>query len=312
MNKAFKFRIYPDAVQREKIEKTFNCVRFIYNKMLTDKIAYYTKTGKMLKNTPAQYKQEFPWLKEVDSLALANAQLNLQAAYNDYFSHQEMLYPRFKARKRCKKSYTTNCVNGNIVIRGGAVKLPKIGFVKMKLHRNVPSDYRLKSVTVSRDAKGSYYASILFEYELDEPEVLPESIVGLAYSDDGLYTDISGRTAMFPLSFQLTVEKYRREKQRLSHMKKGSKNREKQRIKTRRILERLMRQKRDFLHKQSRQIANDCDCVCMEVVPHTAENFNNWSMFGVFLKYKLEEAGKSFIKTDNIRLSAMLYSRQLG
>ena len=311
MNKAYKFRIYPDAPQREKIEKTFNCVRFIYNKMLTDKIAYYTQTGKMLQNTPAQYKKEYPWLKEVYSLALANAQLNLQTAYSDYFNLPGAGYPRFKARKRCKKSYTTNCVNGNIVIRGGAIKLPKIGFIKMKLHRAIPDGYKLKSVTVSRDAKGNYYASILFEYEPVEPEIPPESIIGLAYSKHGLYTDINGKTVMFPRSFRLTVEKYRREKKRLSHMKKGSMNREKQRIKTRRILERLMRQKRDFLHKQSRQIANVCDCVCMEAVDYNTENFNNWSMFGFFLRYKLEEAGKSFIKTDNIRLSTMLYSKQL-
>ena len=116
---------------------------------------------------------------------------------------------------------------------------------------------------------------------------------------------------MYPEELERTAEKYRREKKRLANMKKCSKNREKQRIKTKRIIEKLERQRTDFLHKQSRQIANVCDCVCMEAVDYNTENFNNWSMFGFFLKYKLEEAGKSFIKTDNIRLSAMLYSKQL-
>ena len=80
MNKAYKFRMYPNAEQRILIAKTFGCVRFIYNKMLGDKIEYYQQTQKKLNNTPAQYKKEFEWLKEVDSLALANAQKNLQTA----------------------------------------------------------------------------------------------------------------------------------------------------------------------------------------------------------------------------------------
>ena len=78
MNKAYKFRIYPNEIQRILFAKTFGCVRFIYNKMLEDKIEYYNQTKEKLNNTPAQYKAEFEWLKEVDSLALANAQMNLQ------------------------------------------------------------------------------------------------------------------------------------------------------------------------------------------------------------------------------------------
>jgi len=104
MNKAYKFRIYPNEVQKEKIEKTFSCVRFIYNKMLTDKIEYFGRTGQKLNNTPAQYKNDFPWLKEVDSLALANAQLHLQAAYDQYISDPSSSFPKFKTRKRAKNS----------------------------------------------------------------------------------------------------------------------------------------------------------------------------------------------------------------
>ena len=85
MNKAYKFRIYPNEEQKILIAKTFGCVRFIYNKMLEDKIRYYAETGQKLNNTPAQYKTKFEWLKEVDSLALANAQMNLQDAYNNFF-----------------------------------------------------------------------------------------------------------------------------------------------------------------------------------------------------------------------------------
>ncbi|MDR0490741.1 MAG: helix-turn-helix domain-containing protein, partial [Oscillospiraceae bacterium] len=98
MNKAFKFRLYPDAEQQLLFAKTFGCVRFVYNRMLTDKIAYYEKTEKNLKITPAQYKAEFPWLREVDSLALANAQLHLESAYKSFFSNTPAGFPKFKSK----------------------------------------------------------------------------------------------------------------------------------------------------------------------------------------------------------------------
>src|SRR5574344_2737465 len=85
MLKGYKYRLYPNKEQQEYFAKCFGCVRFIYNRMLSDKIEYYKKTKQKLNNTPAQYKKEFTWLKEVDSLALANAQINLDKAYKNFF-----------------------------------------------------------------------------------------------------------------------------------------------------------------------------------------------------------------------------------
>ena len=85
INRAIKIRIYPNKEQITQIEKTIGCSRFLYNQMLADKISYYQKEKKMLKNTPAGYKKEYPWLKEVDSLALANVQLNLEGAFRKFF-----------------------------------------------------------------------------------------------------------------------------------------------------------------------------------------------------------------------------------
>ncbi|MBR2207690.1 MAG: helix-turn-helix domain-containing protein [Synergistaceae bacterium] len=96
MNRAYKFRLYPNKEQQIMFAKTFGCVRFIYNRMLADKVDYYKQTGKMLQTTPAQYKAEFEWLKEVDSLALSNAQLNLQAEYKNFFSKKHSGFPKFK------------------------------------------------------------------------------------------------------------------------------------------------------------------------------------------------------------------------
>ena len=99
LNKAYKFRIFPNAEQQIMLAKTFGCVRFIYNHMLSDKIKYYEETRQKLNNTPAQYKTEFEWLKEVDSLALANAQINLQTAYNNFFRSPKVGFPKFKSKK---------------------------------------------------------------------------------------------------------------------------------------------------------------------------------------------------------------------
>ena len=126
MYKAYKFRLYPNKAQEEFFMKTFGTVRFIYNKMLADKIAYYEETKLTLNNTPAKYKIEFPWLKEVDSLALANAQLNLQAAYRNFFKNPKAGFPNFKSKKKSKYSYTTNNINNFTAIKfvDNKIKLP--------------------------------------------------------------------------------------------------------------------------------------------------------------------------------------------
>ncbi|WP_346970375.1 zinc ribbon domain-containing protein [Clostridium disporicum] len=106
MLKAYKYKLYSNLEQREYLVKRFGCTRFIYNKMLADKIEYYKETGEMLKNTPAQYKKEFEWLKEVDSLALANAQQNLEKAYKNFFRDKSIGFPKFKSKKTNYYSYT--------------------------------------------------------------------------------------------------------------------------------------------------------------------------------------------------------------
>ena len=318
MNKAYKFRIYPNEEQRILIAKTFGCVRFIYNRMLSDKIEYYSKYQKKLNNTPAQYKAEFEWLKEVDSLALANAQMNLQNAYNNFFRDKKVGFPKFKSKKGSKKSYTTNGVNGNIIIQNGMIRLPKLGFVKMKQHRNIPDDYKLKAVTVSQTASGKYYVSILFEYENQIQKTELRSFLGLDFSMHGLYVDSNGNCPQFPRYYRLSEKKLKKEQRKLSKMEKGSKNREKQRIKVAKLHEKVANQRKDFLHKQSRQIANAYDCVCIENLNMQAMaqslNFgksvsdSGWGMFTAFLQYKLEETGKQLVRIDKFFASSQLCS----
>ena len=316
MNKAYKFRIYPNAEQQIILAKTFGCVRFIYNQMLSDKINHYEETKQKLNNTPAQYKSKFPWLKEVDSLALANAQMNLQTAYNSFFRNTKIGFPKFKSKKSNRRSYTTNCVNGNISIDNGFLKLPKVGLVKLKQHRLILSNYKLKSVTISQTPSGKYYASVLFEYENQIQEQELHDFLGLDFSMHGLYKNSNGNEPAYPRYYRQAEERLKREQRKLSLMQKGSKNRSKQRIKVANLHEKVANQRKDFLHKQSRQIANAYDCVCIENLDMRSMsqslNFgksvadDGWGMFVTFLKYKLEETGKRLVKVNKFFASSQI------
>ena len=164
MLKAYKYRIYPNKEQREYFSKCFGCTRFIYNKMLADKIDYYKETGGMLKNTPAQYKKEFEWLKEVDSLALANAQQNLEKAYKNFFRDKSVGFPKFKSKKTNYYSYTTNNQKGTVYIENNYIKIPKLkSMIKIKYHRKFTGI--IKSCTISKTPSGKYFISILVDTE---------------------------------------------------------------------------------------------------------------------------------------------------
>jgi len=308
MNKAYKFRLYPNAEQINLLTRTFGCVRFIYNKMLGDKIDYYHKTGKKLSNTPAQYKEEFPWLKEVDSLALANAQLHLQAAYHNFFRFPKAGFPKFKSKHRHQDSYTTNNQKGSIRIEDGRIKLPKIGFVKMKQHRPVPENYAVKSAAVSKTPTGKYFVSVLFEYEEVIQPVKIKNVAGLDFSMKELFVSSDGVTAEYPRYYRQSMEQLQKEQRRLSKCRIGSKNRNKQRIRVAKLHEKISNQRNDFLHKLSRQITNVYDAVCIEDLNMQgmsqglnlgkSVHDNGWGMFTSFLGYKLSEQGKKLIKID--------------
>lgn len=223
---AYKFRIYPNTEQENLIIKTFGCVRFIYNKMLEDKIKFYERTKERLKNTPAQYKKEYPWLREVDAFALCNAQMNLQAAYNNFFKNQNSGFPRFKSKKTDKNSYTTNNHLDNIRIVDKTIKLPKLGMVKIKQHREIKQNQKIKSVTITKKPSGKYFASILVEYDIIEKSVKldKEKSIGLDYSSHSFYVDSQGVEANYPRFYRVSQAHLAKEQRKLARMKKDSNN----------------------------------------------------------------------------------------
>jgi len=308
MNKAFKFRLYPNTEQKVALAKTFGCCRFIFNKMLADKISHYESTGKMLYCYPSQYKSKYPWLREVDSLALVGAYNRLQSAYKNFFRDNKTGFPKFKSKHRGHNSYTTNLINGNIVLMDGFLKLPKLGKVKIKQHRQIPVGYRLKSVTVSLTPSGKYFASILYDYDADIIPVKPVVVLGLDYSMNQLYIDSFGVNPEYPHPYRKAQLKLAREQRKLSKLKKGGSNYKKQKLKIARLHEHISNQRKDFLHKRSRQITNAYDAVCIEDLNmkgmSQALRFgksvsdNGWGSFTQMLNYKLREQGKQLVKID--------------
>ena len=309
-NKAFKYRMYPNAEQRAMLAKTFGCVRFVYNRMLADKIAYYKETGKMLNNTPAPLKAEYEWLGEVDSLALANAQMQLQAAYRNFFENKSVGFPKFRSKHGGRQSYTTNRVKDNIRLKDGKLRLPKIGFVRIKQHRAIPEEYIIKGVTVSREASGKYYASILTEYKY-EPPVVKESAgaaLGLDYSSPHFYVDSDGNTADMPHFYREAEKRLAREQRKLAKMVKGSNNYQKQKIRVAVAYEKVRFCRKDWQHKESKRLAESNNVIAVEDINYRdmaqglhlakATNDNGFGQFRGMLAYKMAERGKKLITID--------------
>ena len=321
MNKAIKYRIYPTREQAVLFAKTFGCCRKVYNLMLADKIESYQATGKFVAVTPAKYKAEYSYLKEVDSLALANAQMNLQSAFRSHFSKKRKRkngFPKFKSAKKSRKSYTTNNQKGTITLMDSRyIKLPKVGKVKAKIHRQPEMDWQLKSATVSQNSDGKYYVSVLFEWESQPSAYVADktNAIGLDYASDGLYVNDNGNKGTNHKCYRESHRKLAKAHRRLSRMK-GSKMKEeksanylKQLKKVNRIHRRIANQRLDNLHKISTEIANQYDVVCVESLNMKnmsnkkfgngkATMDNGYGMFLKMLEYKLAEKGKYFVKVD--------------
>ena len=281
--------------------------------MLNDKIQEYEKTKKMLKNTPAMYKKEYPFLKEVDSLALANVQLHLEKAYKNFFREPRIGFPRFKSKHHSRNSYTTNLVNGNILVESKRIRLPKLKWIAMKKHREPAEDFRLKSVTVSMEPSGKYFASLLYEgYSCEnqaaEPYYSTAKILGIDYAMQGMAVfseKIETEEAGF---FRKNEKRLAREQRKLSRCVRGSHNYELQKKKVARCHEKIRNQRRDYLHKLSRKIADNYDAVAVEDIDmkamgqhlHFGKSVqdNGYGMFREMLDYKLAWKGKKMVKVD--------------
>lgn len=320
--KAYKFRIYPTEEQKIFFAKTFGCVRKVYNLMLNDRKKAYEEikndpSKKMTFPTPAKYKEEFPFLKEVDSLALANAQLHLDKAYKNFFRNKSVGFPRFKSKKNPVQSYTTNNQNGTVaLIDNKFIKVPKLkSLIRIKLHRQPKG--RIKSAIVSRHASGKYYISLLCKEEINElPKTNSAIGIDLGITDFAILSDgqkIDNNRLTSKMEKKLKREQRKLSKRALLAKNKGiplseAKNYQKQKRKVARLHEKVMNQRTDFLNKLSTEIIKNHDIICIEDLNVKGMLRNHklarsisdvsWSSFVAKLQYKADWYGREIIKVD--------------
>ncbi|WP_282709499.1 IS200/IS605 family element RNA-guided endonuclease TnpB [Ligilactobacillus sp. Marseille-Q7487] len=320
--KAYKFRLYPTEEQEIFFAKSFGCVRKVYNLMLNDRMKAYEETKKnpskkMKFPTPAKYKEEFSFLKEVDSLALANAQLNLDKAYKNFFRDKSVGFPRFKSKKNPVQSYTTNNQKGTVaLIDNKFIKIPKLkSLVKIKLHRQPKG--MIKSATISRHSSGKYYISLLCKEEIIElPKTNSAIGIDLGMTDFAILSNgqkIDNNRFTSKMEKKLKREQRKLSRRALLAKKKAinlfeAKNYQKQKRKVARLHEKVMNQRNDFLNKLSTEIIKNHDIICIEDLNTKGMLRNHklaksisdvsWSSFVTKLQYKADWYGRKIIKID--------------
>lgn len=304
---ATKIRLYPTSEQSIAFAKQFGCARWAYNNALSECQKHYRETGKSLTYAKLSVrlpslKQEFEWLKEANAQALQQSLQHLARAFENFFAKRGS-YPAFKSKRdKAAISYPQN-----VKIEGNRIYCPKVGWVRCVVHREIVG--KMKTVTISRNACGHFYASVLTDDGEEAPQVSYDGkVIGvdvglthLAITSDGQKIDNKRITRKH-------ARNLKRKQQKLSRKQKGSNRRNKARRLVARVHERIANARKDHLHKVSRQIVNENQVIAVETLNVKGMTKNHklakavsdagWGMLSSFLEYKAAREGKAFVKCD--------------
>ena len=319
MKKGIKFRIYPNREQQNIINQTLGCCRLIYNKGLAmrneayengSKIGY-SQTSAML--TDLKKDEKFAFLKLVDSIALQQSLRDLDRGFVNFFQ-KRAAHPVFKSKHNHHQSYRTINQRDNIRIVGKRIKLPKLGFVKIRQSMEVG---KINNVTIERTPTGKYFAVLNVEFE-PEPLINMGGLIGIDVGIKDFYSDSNGNVVSNPKYLEKSMRKLIREQRKLSRKQKGSNNRNKQRVKVALIHEKITNRRNDFLQKQSTMLIRENQTICIEdlkvknmirnrrLAQHIASA--SWSKFFDMLTYKSVWYGNDIVKVPTMYPSSQTCS----